>query len=95
MNYYDKKEFLEHCKETARNLEWKTGKFYEIQIGWIHHMADDLPVTIMLNHPSRWFGSFEKLGWNEQVIWDNVGKFIPVDNDYLVLNELIDEVYNE
>lgn len=95
-SYSEKKEFLEHCQDLAMNLESKTDRFIEIQIGWIERFqpsGDELPVTIMLNHKDRWFGTFEKLGWNSNVIFDNIGRFTPVQEDYLVLNRLIDEVY--
>ena len=96
MNFDEKKEFLEYAKDLAMNLEDKTNEFIEVQIGWIDdfsHLSTDMPVTIMLNHEERWFGSFEKLGWNENVIWNNINNFVPVPNDYLVLNELIEKVY--
>lgn len=96
MNFDEKKEFLEHAKDLAMNLEDKTNEFIEVQIGWIGdfgHLSTDMPVTIMLNHEKRWFGSFEKLGWNENVIWNNINNFVPIINDYLALNELIEKAY--
>lgn len=93
MDYLEKVEFLEHCQDLASRLEPKTDKFIEIKIGEIDDNGYILPVTIMLNHKHSWFGCFEKLGWNHNVIFDNVGRFTPVKDCYLVLNELIDEVY--
>ncbi len=94
--YDEKKEFLEHAIELAKNLEEVTDKFVEIKIGWISdfgHLCTDMPVTIMLNHESAWFGCYEELGWNTNVIFNNINNFVPVEEDYLVLNDLIEEVY--
>ena len=96
MNFDEKQEFLKHCKELARNLEYITDEFIELQIGWIDDFEPSgagLPVTIMLNDEYSWFGCFEKCGWNELVIWNNINKFIPAHKDYLVLNDLIDKAY--
>ena len=93
--YDEKKEFLEYCQDLARRLEDKTNEFIEIQIGWIDDNGLDLPVTIMVNHDSSWFGCFEKTGWNENVIWNKVNHFIPVSNDYLALNDLVEKVYGQ
>lgn len=89
MNFNEKYEFLTHAKELARNLEDVTNTFIEIQIGWI----EDIPVTIMINHNTRWFGSFEH-SWNEIVIWNSINDFVPVKEDYLALNELINKTYD-
>lgn len=94
MNYNQKQEFLEYAKELARNLEEKTDEYIEIQIGWIDGgIAGSINVTIVLNNPDGWFGSFEPYCWNEQVIWNNINNFVPVLDPYLALNELIDKVY--
>lgn len=90
--YSEKKEFLEHCMEVARHLEEKTNKFYEVRIGWLDSDLGDLTVTIMVNHESGYFGSFEEIGWNKNVLFSNIGRFIPVKNPYLQLNKLIDMV---
>ena len=95
MKFDEKKEFLEFAKDLARNLEEKTTDFIEIKIGWMEdwHNGYCLPVTIMVNHETAWFGSFEELGWNENVLFNNIKHFVPEDDDYLVLNELIDKAY--
>ena len=97
MNLSEKIEFLDYAKQLAMNLEEKTDEFIEIQIGWIEEFqpsGGDYPVTIMVNHPDGWFGSFEKLGWNEQVLFARANKFIPVKDPYLQLNDLITQAYN-
>lgn len=87
MNYIEKKEFLNHTLDLGKELEGKTNKFLEIKIGSI----ETIPVTIMINHPKRWFGTFEKIGWNTQVVFKDINRFIPVENPYLVLNTLIEK----
>ena len=72
----------------------KTDEFIEVQIGWMDdYLGGTLPVTIMVNHENQWFGDFEKFGWNSNVIYNNLKDFVPVDDDYLVLNELIEKAY--
>ena len=94
MKFDEKKEFLEFAVDLARNLEDKTDEFIEVQIGWIDAgMAGVIDVTIMVNHESAWFGNFEKDGWNENVVWNNINNFEPVKNPYLSLNDLIDKAY--
>ena len=96
MNFNEKKEFLEYCKELAINLENKTDEFIEVQIGWIDAgSVGAITITIMLNHKSCWFGDFEKDGWNENVVWNSINKFEPVKNPYLALNELINKAYRK
>lgn len=91
MNFDDKIEFLEFAKELAKNLEDVTNDFIAVKIGWINN----LPVTIMLNHETAWFGSHENFGWNENVIKNSINDFVPVKNDYLALNELVDFAYTK
>ena len=93
MNFNEKKEFLEFAKNVARTLEDKTDKFVEVQIGWIDFEGEVIDVTIMVNHETAWFGCFEKDGWNETIVWNNINNFKPVKNPYLALNELIDKTY--
>ena len=95
MNYDDKKQLLENAKELARQLEEVTDEFIEVQIGWISGVhVHDIPLTIMVNHNESWFGDFEPMGWNEQVVFNNIGGFTPVKNPYLALNKLIDKAYH-
>lgn len=90
----EKIEFLEYAKELARNLEDVTDEFIEVKIGWISDVfIHDLPVTIMVNHDENYFGTFEPMGWNEVVVFNNVKHFTPVADDYLALNQLIDKAY--
>lgn len=94
MKNSEKHEFLDHAQELAYNLENNvTDEFLEVQIGWMGGKFDALPVTIMVNHENRWFGGFEKLGWNSNVIYNNLKEFVPIDDDYLALNELIEKAY--
>lgn len=100
MKNSEKQEFLDFAQDLAQNLESVTDEFIEIQIGWMTGYFGDLsnrhltmPVTIMVNHENRWFGDFEKLGWNSNVIYNNLKEFTPVPEDYLALNELINKAY--
>ena len=97
MKNSEKQEFLDFAQDLARNLETVTDEFIEVQIGWMDEFQPSghpMPVTIMINHESKYFGSFEKLGWNHNVIYNNLKEFTPVPEDYLALNELITKTYN-
>lgn len=92
MNYTEKKEFIEHAKELARNLEQVTDEKITILIGYIAYEMGDLEVTLMINDPNAWFGG-EETNWNENVIFNNINNFIPVPDAYLELNKLIEKAY--
>ena len=86
MNKQEKIDFINHAIDVAKKMEEKTDKQVSLKIGELHNMD----VKILINHPYSFLGTEEHY-WNHTVVYDSIEDFEEEENDYLILNELIDK----